>query len=115
VSIGAKGGKSVKQFNTVDAEVRDDRFVEELRGMAIELHQRLVVYAKGPLPTGWKPSTTPRGLVSQIENMTAALMERLQKTESALGWVLSPFVNDSTPEVELRKRIKFANEDWNRI
>lgn len=88
----------------------DDKLFEELRGLAIEMHRRC--YSHVPQ---WKPSSTSRGLVSQIDNMVAGLMERLQKTESAVGWVLSPFVTEQTSEAELRKRITYVNQDWDRL
>jgi hypothetical protein len=79
---------------------------EELRGLAIELHRRH--YSHVPQ---WKPSRTPRGLLSQIDNMTAGMAEWIDKLKAAISWIEPPFVAENTSEAELRRRVQFAVRD----
>lgn len=80
--------------------------VEELRGLAIEIHRRC--YSHVPQ---WKPSSSARGLVSQIDNMVAGLRDDLGKLRGAISWIEPPFVDDDTTDAELRKRVGFAVKD----
>lgn len=40
--------------------------------------------------------------------------ERLEQLMAAISWVLPPFVDEDTPEAELRKRVRYLVEDATR-
>lgn len=82
------------------------KLAEELRGLAIEMHRRC--YSHVPQ---WKPSTDPRGLLSQIDNMVAGLMADNQRLRAAISWIEPPFVDEKTTEAELRFRINCLVKD----
>jgi hypothetical protein len=82
------------------------KLAEELRGLAIEMHRRC--YSHVPQ---WKPSTDPRGLLSQIDNMVAGMMADNQRLRTAISWVEPPFVDEKTTEAELRFRVEQVVKD----
>lgn len=87
----------------------DELLREELRRLAIEMHLRCYIHVPN-----WKPSTTARGLVSQIDNMVAGMMANIDRLKAAISWIEPPFVDAETSPDELRRRVDFAVADAKR-
>lgn len=52
--------------------------------------------------------------VDWIQNAGIEAAARIQKLEAALSWLQPPFIDEKTPEAELRQRIAFCIADANR-
>lgn len=95
---------------TVLSEERQrEILLSELKSMSETIHRRYFSHVKH-----WRPLDDPRGILSQIDNMTAGLLMRIEQLEAAVSWVAPLFVDENTPEAELRRRIEFLNRDAER-
>jgi hypothetical protein len=83
--------------------------LSELKSLSETLHKRFFAHV-----THWKPLDDPRGILSQIDNMTAGMLMRIEQLEAAVSWVSPLFVDENTPEDELRRRISYLNRDAER-
>jgi hypothetical protein len=76
-----------------DPSEDSEKLIEELRGLAIELHRRRYSHV-----TQWKPASGPRSLLSQIDNMTAGMAMRIEQLEAAVSWVRVRDATQRRPE-----------------
>ena len=51
---------------------------------------------------------------AKVESLLLGTHKQMERLTAAIAWIEPPFVNENTPELELRQRIKFCIADANR-
>jgi hypothetical protein len=91
---------------TLTKEDQDRILLSELKSLSEVIHRRYYSHV-----SHWRPLDDPRGVLSQIDNMTAGLLMRIEQLEQAITWVSPEFVNEDTSADEMHRRIGFLNRD----